>query len=135
MEAQAGSRDAADWDPFAASQPEVPLPDGRLLPYFSATPQFPRLLKEGIGVALGLNTRLKHPCLHAWQTSWQNGFLSSFLPWDPSLNSATELPFLQLEPVCLCASSSSDLLRIRDSINLNCILFLVTWFLPLVQIA
>lgn len=46
MEAQAGSRDAADWDPFAASQPEVPLPDGRLLPYFSATPQFPRLLNR-----------------------------------------------------------------------------------------
>ena len=30
---------------------------------------------------------------------------------------------------------SSDLLRIRDSINLSCILFLVTWFLPLVQIS
>ena len=77
--------------------------------YLHPQSQFPRLLKEGIGVALGLNTRLKHPCLHAWQKSWQNGFLSSFLPWDPSLNSATELPFLQLEPVCLCASSSSDL--------------------------
>lgn len=42
------------------SQPEVPLPDHKLLPYLSATPQFPRLLNRPnntylIGVPWRLN--------------------------------------------------------------------------------
>lgn len=36
--------------------------------------------------------------------------LLSFLPWNPSLHSAIDLSFFYLKPVCLCASSSSDLL-------------------------